>query len=67
VAKAVIAVGLAFGWHFSPENQSTLMLFVSTVIAFILRSQVVAPEPVPAPPVAGDHDPFAGPISGLEA
>lgn len=67
VAKAVIAVGLAFGWHFSPENQSTLMLFVSTVIAFILRSQVVAPEPVPVPPVAGDHDPFAGPISGLEA
>lgn len=60
VAKALIALGLAFGWHLSPENQSTLLLFVSTAIAFIVRGQVVAPEPVPAPPVAEHHDPFAG-------
>lgn len=62
VAKGLVAVGLAFGWHFSPENQSTLMLFVSTIIAFVVRGKVVAPEPP-----AVEAPVYDGSISGLEA
>lgn len=45
VAKALIAVALAFGAHLSADTQSSIMLVVTMGIAFYLRTQVTAPKP----------------------
>lgn len=46
--KALIAVGLAFGLHWSPELQGEVMAFATAISAVITRTQVTAPVP-PAP------------------
>lgn len=45
VAKSLIAVALAFGWHASPELQSSIMTLVTMAVAFFTRTQVIAPPP----------------------
>ena len=44
LVKAVIALALAFGLALSPDLQSSLMVVVSAIGAFWVRTQVVAPE-----------------------
>ena len=51
VLKALIALGLAFGWALSPEAQSTIMSFAAAAAAMFVRTQVDAPAP---PQVSGD-------------
>lgn len=46
VVQALIAVALAFGAHWSPESQSSVLVFVSAVVAFVVRDRVVAPKDV---------------------
>lgn len=49
VLQAVLAVGLAFGWHLAPEQQSVIMAFATSVVAMFVRTQVTAPaRPAPA-------------------
>lgn len=43
LVQAVIACALAFGFVLSSDLQSSIMVFVSAVSAFWLRTQVVAP------------------------
>ncbi|HVM19790.1 MAG TPA: hypothetical protein VNV66_08615 [Pilimelia sp.] len=43
VLQAAVALGLAFGWDLSPENQSVIMAFAATVVAMFVRTQVTAP------------------------
>lgn len=43
LVKAGIAVGLAFGLHWAPEQQATIMFAVQAVLALVVRNQVVAP------------------------
>lgn len=54
VIQAILALGLAFGLHLAPENQSVIMTFAAAVVAMFVRTQVVAPVPsqVPAVPAA---------------
>lgn len=43
-AKAVIALGLAFGLHLIPEQQAVIMTFVTVIAQFVVvRPNVVAP------------------------
>ena len=51
--KASIAVALAFRLNLDPETQVALMVGVEAIVAFWLRTQVVAPIPADpnAPPV----------------
>lgn len=51
--KASIAVALAFRLNLDPETQVALMVGVEAIVAFYLRTQVVAPIPADpnAPPV----------------
>lgn len=44
LAKAVLALALAFGVHLSADLQSSAMVFVSAATAFWLRTQVVASD-----------------------
>lgn len=41
--KAGIAVGLAFGLSWSPEQQAEAMFFIQAVLSLLVRQQVVAP------------------------
>lgn len=41
--KAAIALGLAFGLHWAPEQQATIMFAVQAVLTLIVRNQVTAP------------------------
>jgi hypothetical protein len=43
MVKAGIAVGLAFGLHWAPEQQATIMFAVQAVLTLIVRNQVIAP------------------------
>lgn len=43
--QAVIALGVAFGWHLSAGNQAILMSFAAAVVAMFVRTQVVAKVP----------------------
>jgi hypothetical protein len=47
--KALIAVGLAFGLHWSPELQATVMTFAAAIAAMFIRTQVVAPVAAETP------------------
>lgn len=47
LVQACIACALAFGLALAPEVQSSVMVFVSAVTAFFIRTQVVAPVPAP--------------------
>jgi hypothetical protein len=38
--KTVLALGIAFGLHLSPENQAVVMTFAATVTAMFVRTQV---------------------------
>ena len=46
--KALIALGLSFGLHFTQEQQLVLMTIVTAVGAGFTRTQVAAPIPPPA-------------------
>lgn len=59
VFKALAAVGLAFGWKFAPEVQSTAMVLVELVLTGLLvRPNVVAkvPPKVAVTTADGAHD-----------
>lgn len=43
LVKAGIAAGLAFGLHWAPEQQATIMFAVQSLLTLILREQVTAP------------------------
>jgi membrane associated rhomboid family serine protease len=43
LVKAGIAVGLAFGLHWAPEQQATVMFAVQAFLTLIVREQVTAP------------------------
>lgn len=43
LVKAGIAVGLAFGLHWAPEQQATIMFAVQAVLTLLVRTQVTAP------------------------
>lgn len=45
LVKALIAIGLAFGLHLSPDQQFVLVSLVTAVGSGFLRTQVVAPVP----------------------
>lgn len=45
VVQAALALGLAFGWSLSPENQSVIMAFVAALVSMFVRTQVAAPVP----------------------
>lgn len=51
-AQAVLALVLAFGVHWSSEQQAALMGLVGVVVAVVVRDRVEAPVPatVTAPP-----------------
>lgn len=43
VAQAVLTVGLAAGWHATPDQQAAAMTLVGLVAAGFVRTQVDAP------------------------
>lgn len=43
--KALVALGLAFGLHLSPDQQFVLVSIVTAVGSGFLRTQVIAPVP----------------------
>jgi hypothetical protein len=45
--KAILAVGFAFGLHWSPEQQSVVMTLLTTLAAGYTRTQAFAPVPPP--------------------
>ena len=45
LVQAVIALALAFGIHLSADWQSTIMVLVSAIGAFVVRTQVFAENP----------------------
>lgn len=47
LVQAGIACALSFGLALAPDVQSSVMVFVSAVTAFFIRTQVVAPAPAP--------------------
>lgn len=49
-ATALVAVGVAFGLNWTPEQQVLLLAPVSIIAGYVVRDRVVAP--VPAEPVA---------------
>jgi nicotinamide riboside transporter PnuC len=51
VVTALLALGVGFGWNISAEHQAVILSFVGAVVAFFVRTQVVAP--VPPAPVGG--------------
>lgn len=44
--QALLALLLAFGLDFTSEQQSTVMLLVTTVLAIVVRDRVIAPVPM---------------------
>jgi hypothetical protein len=46
--KALIALGLAFGLHLSPEQQAVIIVMVQAIGVGFIRTQVGAPVPPPA-------------------
>lgn len=56
LAKAAIAVGIAFGLAWSPETQAVVMTFAATVTGMFVRTQEVAPQPAV---VRGPSEPYA--------
>jgi len=49
--KALIALVIALGLNLSPETQAAVMFLVTAILAFVARSQVVAPVDVNGRPV----------------
>lgn len=45
--RAVVVLGLAFGWNLSQEQTAALYLFMEGALSLIARSQVT--------PVGGEH------------
>jgi hypothetical protein len=45
LARAVFAIGLAFGWDLPPDKQAVILTFVSLASALWFRPQVVASVP----------------------
>lgn len=43
VIKALIALGLAFGLKWTPEQQAEVMFLVQATLSFLVRDQVTAP------------------------
>ena len=43
--RALIALGLSFGLHLSPDQQFVIMSLVTAIGSGFLRTQVVAPQP----------------------
>lgn len=42
---ALLAVGISFGWHLDPTDQSVLMSGAATIIAMFVRTQVTVDLP----------------------
>lgn len=61
LAKALIALGLAFGLHLDPHVQASAMALLELITSFFTRTQVTAPVPLatlkrlPATPVEGQR------------
>lgn len=51
--KAAVAVGVAFGMSWSPEQQAMVMLFVQAVLSLMVRREVTAPVNAAGQPVVG--------------
>jgi len=49
--KAMIALVIALGLNLSPETQTAIMFIVTAALAFLARTQVVAPVDVNGRPV----------------
>jgi hypothetical protein len=47
--KAVLALGLAFGWKLDPAQQAIIMTVVTTLAQFFVRTQVSVTQPPPDP------------------
>lgn len=45
LVKALVALGLSFGLHLSPDQQFVLVALVTAIGSGFLRTQVVAPKP----------------------
>jgi hypothetical protein len=43
IVQAVLALGVAFGAHWSPDKQSLVLILVSAAFTAFVRQQVVAP------------------------
>lgn len=48
LAQAVIALVLAFGVHWTAEQQASLMAAIGVVAAYLIRDRVTAPVPADA-------------------
>lgn len=48
LAKAVMALALSFGLHWTPEVQAVVMTFITVTTQLFVRTQVTAPTP-PSP------------------
>lgn len=46
--KALVALGISFGLHLTPEQQMLVMTLVTAVGSGFIRTQVGAPVPAPA-------------------
>lgn len=55
LVQAALAVGLAFGWDLSAQDQSTVMAFSAAVIGMFLRTQVTAPVSAAVADRSGPH------------
>lgn len=53
--QSALAVGLAFGWELSAQDQSTIMAFAAAVIGMFLRTQVTAPVSAVVADRSGPH------------
>jgi len=51
--KAVLALGLAFGWKLDPAEQAIIMTVVTTLAQFFVRTQVTASVPAAEPKTVG--------------
>lgn len=49
--KAIISLVIALGLNFSPEAQTAVMVLVTAALAFIARTQVVAPVDINGQPI----------------
>lgn len=49
--KALFALTISLGLNFTPETQGAVMMIVTAVLAFIARSQVIAPVDINGQPV----------------
>jgi uncharacterized membrane protein YoaK (UPF0700 family) len=57
--KALFALIIALGLHWAPESQAATMLLITAVLAFIARTQTVAPVDINGQPVPRTTQPLA--------